>query len=97
MNGRPLALREENELADAMLETWFLGTEGGNAMADVLFGDYNPSGKLPMTFPRSVGQVPAYYNHLNTGRPYHARTNRATTPRTTSKNRPARCSRSAMA
>jgi beta-glucosidase len=70
MNGRPLALGEENKLADAMLETWFLGTEGGNALADVLFGDYNPSGKLPMTFPRSVGQVPAYYNHLNTGRPY---------------------------
>jgi beta-glucosidase len=70
MNGRPLALGEENELADAMVESWFLGTEGGNALADVLFGDYNPSGKLPMTFPRSVGQVPAYYNHLNTGRPY---------------------------
>ena len=70
MNGRPLALGEENKLADAMVESWFLGTEGGNALADVLFGDYNPSGKLPMTFPRSVGQVPAYYNHLNTGRPY---------------------------
>ncbi|HEY0286582.1 MAG TPA: beta-glucosidase BglX [Pseudomonas sp.] len=70
MNGRPLALGEENEQADALVESWFLGTEGGNALADVLFGDYNPSGKLAMTFPRSVGQVPAYYNHLNTGRPY---------------------------
>jgi beta-glucosidase len=70
MNGRPMALGEENQLADAMVESWFLGTEGGNALADVLLGDYNPSGKLPMTFPRSVGQVPAYYNHLNTGRPY---------------------------
>ena len=70
MNGRPLALGQENEMADAMVESWFLGTEGGNALADVLFGDYNPSGKLAMTFPRSVGQVPSYYNHLNTGRPY---------------------------
>lgn len=70
MNGRPLALGWENENADAMLETWFSGTEGGNAIADVLFGDYNPSGKLPMTFPRSVGQVPIFYNHLNTGRPF---------------------------
>ncbi len=70
MNGRPLALGWEHEQADAMLETWFAGTEGGNASADVLFGDYNPSGKLPMTFPRSVGQVPIFYNHLNTGRPF---------------------------
>ena len=70
MNGRPLTVVEESELADAVLETWFSGTEGGNAIADVLFGDYNPSGKLPVTFPRSVGQVPLYYNHLNTGRPY---------------------------
>lgn len=70
MNGRPLALGQENDMADAMVESWFLGTEGGNALADVLFGDYNPSGKLAMTFPRSVGQVPSYYNHLNTGRPY---------------------------
>ncbi|WP_045488254.1 beta-glucosidase BglX [Pseudomonas sp. StFLB209] len=70
MNGRPLALGEELQQADAMLETWFSGTEGGNAIADVLFGDYNPSGKLPMTFPRSVGQLPMYYAHLNTGRPY---------------------------
>ena len=52
-----------------MLETWYLGTEGGNAIADVLFGDYNPSGKLPMSFPYNVGQIPVYYSHLNTGRP----------------------------
>ncbi|AOB33534.1 beta-D-glucoside glucohydrolase [Bordetella sp. H567] len=70
MNGRPLALGWENDNADALLETWFAGTEGGNAVADVLFGDYNPSGKLPMTFPRSVGQIPIYYSHLNTGRPF---------------------------
>ncbi|WP_256813858.1 MULTISPECIES: beta-glucosidase BglX [unclassified Serratia (in: enterobacteria)] len=70
MNGRPLALSWESQQADAMLETWYSGTEGGNAVADVLFGDYNPSGKLPMTFPRSVGQIPMYYNHLNTGRPF---------------------------
>lgn len=70
MNGRPLALSWESQQADAMLETWYSGTEGGNAVADVLFGDYNPSGKLPMTFPRSVGQIPLYYNHLNTGRPF---------------------------
>lgn len=72
MNGRPLALVDEDRQADALLETWFSGTEGGNAIADVLFGDYNPSGKLPMSFPRSVGQIPIYYNHLNTGRPYNA-------------------------
>ncbi|SCC10104.1 beta-glucosidase [Gilliamella intestini] len=69
MNGRPLTLSEEYAQADAMLETWFLGTEGGNAIADVLFGDYNPSGKLPMSFPYNVGQIPVYYSHLNTGRP----------------------------
>ncbi|WP_460117354.1 beta-glucosidase BglX [Pseudomonas sp. S2_C03] len=70
MNGRPLSLLEENQQADAILETWFSGTEGGNAIADVLFGDYNPSGKLPITFPRSVGQIPTYYNHLSIGRPF---------------------------
>ena len=71
MNGRPLTLVNEDRMADALVETWFSGTEGGNAIADVLFGDYNPSGKLPMTFPRSVGQIPLYYNHLPTGRPYN--------------------------
>ncbi|WJV55376.1 beta-glucosidase BglX [Prodigiosinella aquatilis] len=70
MNGRPLALVRENQQANALLETWFSGTEGGNAIADVLFGDYNPSGRLPISFPRSVGQIPIYYNHLPTGRPY---------------------------
>lgn len=70
MNGRPLSILEEKEQADAILETWFTGTEGGNAIADVLFGDYNPSGKLPITFPRSVGQIPTYYNHLSIGRPF---------------------------
>lgn len=72
MNGRPLTLVKEDQQADALLETWFAGTEGGNAIADVLFGDYNPSGKLPMSFPRSVGQIPVYYSHLSTGRPYNA-------------------------
>ncbi|EDB3028291.1 TPA: beta-glucosidase BglX [Salmonella enterica] len=71
MNGRPLALVKEDQQADAILETWFAGTEGSNAIADVLFGDYNPSGKLPISFPRSVGQIPVYYSHLNTGRPYN--------------------------
>ncbi|WP_426151875.1 beta-glucosidase BglX [Pseudomonas sp. DC3000-4b1] len=70
MNGRPLSLVQETEQADAMLETWFSGTEGGHAIADLLFGDYNPSGKLPVTFPRSVGQVPMYYSHLTIGRPF---------------------------
>lgn len=70
MNGRPLAIPAIAEQATAILETWWLGTETGNAIADVLFGAYNPSGKLPMTFPRSVGQVPIYYNYKNTGRPY---------------------------
>jgi len=69
MNGRPLAITWADEKIPAILETWQLGTESGNAIAEVLFGDYNPSGKLPMTFPRSVGQVPIYYNYLNTGRP----------------------------
>ncbi|MGD8164263.1 beta-glucosidase BglX [Pantoea sp. FN0307] len=72
MNGRALALEREDQQADALLETWFSGTEGGNAIADVLFGDYNPSGKLPVSFPRSVGQIPIYYNHLPTGRPYNS-------------------------
>jgi len=70
MNGRPLDLNWAKANADAVVETWFAGTEGGHAIADVLFGDYNPSGKLPISFPRSVGQIPTYYNHLRVGRPY---------------------------
>ena len=70
MNGRPLTLGWEAEHCGAILETWFGGVETGNAVAGVLFGDYNPSGKLTATFPRSVGQIPIYYNHKNTGRPY---------------------------
>jgi beta-glucosidase len=70
MNGRPLTLQWENEHVNAILETWFAGTEAGNAIADVLFGNYNPAGKLTATFPLSVGQIPIYYNHKNTGRPY---------------------------
>ncbi|MET7000773.1 beta-glucosidase BglX [Chitinophaga defluvii] len=69
MNGRPLTLEWENEHVPAILETWFLGTTAGDAIADVLFGDYNPSGKITMTFSRNVGQIPIYYNYKNTGRP----------------------------
>jgi len=71
MNGRPLVLTKENELADAMLEAWFPGTMGGKAITHVLFGEYNPSGKLTMTFPRSLGQVPIFYYEKNTGRPIY--------------------------
>ena len=68
MNGRPLSITWEAENVPAILEAWQLGSQTGNAIAKVVFGDYNPSGKLPMTFPRSVGQVPIYYNHYSTGR-----------------------------
>ena len=70
MNGRPLTLTWEDQYAAAILETWFAGTEAGSAIAEVLFGYYNPAGKLTATFPLSVGQIPLYYNHKNTGRPF---------------------------
>ncbi|RJP63235.1 MAG: glycosyl hydrolase [Ignavibacteriales bacterium] len=69
MNGRPLSIGWIAENIPAVVEGWFLGIQAGNALADVLFGDYNPGGKLPATFPRTVGQVPIHYNHKNTGRP----------------------------
>ncbi len=67
--GRPLIFNWTADHVPAIIYTWWLGTEAGNAMADVLFGDYNPSGKLPMSFPRTEGQIPIYYNYYNTGRP----------------------------
>ncbi|MBP5333951.1 MAG: glycoside hydrolase family 3 C-terminal domain-containing protein, partial [Bacteroidales bacterium] len=70
LNGRPLDLSEESGLADAILEAWYPGTMGGYAVADVLFGDVNPCGKLSVTFPRNLGQVPIYHYAKNTGRPY---------------------------
>ncbi len=70
LNGRPLDLSEDLPYAGAMLEAWFPGTMGGYAVADVLFGDVNPSGKLSVTFPRNLGQVPIYHYAKNTGRPY---------------------------
>ncbi|MEM2526674.1 MAG: glycoside hydrolase family 3 N-terminal domain-containing protein [Candidatus Bathyarchaeia archaeon] len=69
MNGRPLSISWAAENIPAIIEAWFLGVQAGYAIADVIFGDYNPGGKLPVTFPRTVGQVPIYYNHKNTGRP----------------------------
>jgi beta-glucosidase len=67
--GRPLVFNWTSEHVPAILYTWWLGSEAGNAIADVLFGDYNPSGKLPISFPRTEGQIPIYYSHFNTGRP----------------------------
>ncbi|PCI00461.1 MAG: beta-glucosidase BglX [Flavobacteriaceae bacterium] len=69
MNGRPLTINWADQQIPAILEVWHLGSQSGNAIAQVLYGDYNPSGKLPITFPKSVGQIPVYYNHKNTGRP----------------------------
>ncbi|MEX2115433.1 MAG: glycoside hydrolase family 3 N-terminal domain-containing protein [Bacteroidota bacterium] len=69
MNGRPLTIPWEAEHVPAILETWFLGIQSGNAIADVLFGDVNPAARLPVSFPRNVGQIPIHYDHRNTGRP----------------------------
>jgi beta-glucosidase len=71
MNGRPLTLQWEHDNIDAILETWYAGTRAGDAIADILFGDANPSGKITITFPRNVGQIPIYYNRKNTGRPFN--------------------------
>lgn len=69
MNGRPLTISKLTEQVPAIVEGWFLGTETGNAIADVLLGKYNPSGKLTMSFPRNVGQIPVFYNYRQSGRP----------------------------
>ncbi len=71
MNGRPLTIPWLAENSPALLETWWLGTQAGNAIADVIFGDYNPSGKLTMSFPRNTGQIPVFYSEKNTGRPFN--------------------------
>lgn len=70
-NGRPMDISRANEIVPSILVTWQLGSESGNGIADVVFGDYNPAGKLPVSFPRNVGQEPLYYNQKNTGRPYN--------------------------
>jgi beta-glucosidase len=69
MSGRPLTISWAADHVAAILQAWFPGVEGGNAVADIIFGDVNPSARLPISFPRTVGQVPIYYSHLNTGRP----------------------------
>ena len=71
INGRPLSITSISERASAIIEAWYPGEEGGTAIADVLFGDYNPGGKLPITVPRAVGQIPIYYNQKPTGRYSH--------------------------
>ncbi len=71
MSGRPMVFNWTADHVPAILYTWWLGNQAGNAMADVLYGNYNPGAKLPITFPRTEGQIPIYYNHLNTGRPAH--------------------------
>ncbi len=71
MNGRPLTINWISENIPAVIEAWYLGNQAGNAIAQVLFGDYNPSGKLPVSFPRSAGQIPIYYYQKSTGRPFN--------------------------
>jgi beta-glucosidase len=72
VNGRPPTIEWIVDNVPAILESWMGGSQAGNAIADIVFGDVNPGGKLPVTFPRTVGQVPIYYNHMNTGRPPEA-------------------------
>jgi len=76
-NGRPMTLPWEEQHANAILDVWFPGTEGGNAIADVLYGKYNPSGKITTSFPVNVGQIPIHYNHKRTGRPFDGNVNSA--------------------
>jgi beta-glucosidase len=72
-NGRPLVIPEAIKLADGVLETWYLGTEAGTAIADALLGKINPQGKLTLSWPVNEGQIPVYYNHKNTGKPFEAK------------------------